>query len=88
MKIIFVCSLYFVFTLLFGHNKVDHLQEIYHDSLFSPQTLMNVRTQMLAVRSASTTKEIISVSAMKATRWTRPPRPAKLWVSYLHITKK
>lgn len=44
---------------------------------------MNVRTRMPAVRSASTTKETINVSATKAMRWTLPLRPAKLLVSHL-----
>lgn len=49
---------------------------------------MSVRTQMPAVRSASITKGIINVSAMKATRWTLPQRPAKLWVSQLFTREK
>lgn len=44
---------------------------------------MSVRTQMPAVRSALTTKEIINVSAMKAMRWTLRQRLAKLWVSHV-----
>lgn len=41
---------------------------------------------MPVVRSASTTKEITSVNAMKATRWTLPLRPARPWVSHLSHT--
>lgn len=43
---------------------------------------MSVRTQTPAARNASTTKEIISVNATKATRWTLPLRPARPWVSH------
>lgn len=41
------------------------------------QTSTSVRTQTLAVRSASTTRGILSVNAMKVMRWTLSLRPAR-----------
>lgn len=68
---------------LFGGTERDFVP-LYLPLIFVFQISMNVRTLMPAARSASTTKEIISVNAMKAMRWTLSLRPAKLWVSHLY----
>lgn len=51
-------------------------------SISSPQTSMSVKTQTLAVRSASITRGTLNVNAMKVTKWTLLLRPARQKVSH------
>lgn len=73
---IFLCH----FTVTFCLSAVTRSSRL----LFGFQTSTNARTRTPAARFASTTKEIISANATKATRWTLSPRPARLWVSHSH----
>lgn len=62
--------------LLLSLQLIDSL------SLFSLQTLMSVRTLTPVARSASTTRGILSVNAMKVMRWILSLKPARQRVSY------